>query len=78
MQEQIRSDRSTVSVLDSSHHILRLPEVLAMTGLSRTTLWRRVKAGDFPARVRLGGRRSRAVGWRRADVERWLEELREA
>ena len=55
--------------------ILRLPDVLAAVGVSRTTLWRRVQAGDFPAPVRLGGARSRAMGWKRADVERWIEEL---
>ncbi|MDE2903317.1 MAG: hypothetical protein OXP73_09825 [Chloroflexota bacterium] len=39
-------------------------------------MWRRVRAGDFPAPVvRLGGKGSRAVGWRRLDVERWLEAL---
>ena len=55
--------------------ILRLPAVLDAVGVSRTTLWRRVQAGDFPAPVRLGGARARAMGWRRADVERWIEEL---
>ena len=78
MRERFRSDRSTESVLNSSHLILRTPAVLALIGLSRTSLWRRVCAGDFPAPVRLGGRGSRAVGWRRADVERWLEELPKA
>ena len=34
-----------------------------------------IRAGDFPAPVRLGGHGSRAVGWHRADVERWLEAL---
>ena len=58
--------------------ILRTPAVLTLIGLSRTSLWRRVPAGDFPAPVRLGGQGSRAVGWRRADVERWLEGLRKA
>ena len=58
--------------------ILRTPSVLTLIGLSRTSLWRRVRAGDFPAPVRLGGQGSRAVGWRRADVERWLEGLPKA
>ena len=78
MDEKFRSDRSTESVLNSPPAILRTPAVLALIGLSRTSLWRRVRAGDFPAPVRLGGRESRAVGWRRADVERWLEALPKA
>ena len=78
MREQFRSDRSTESVLFSSPVILRTPAVLALIGLSRTSLWRRVRDGDFPAPIRLGGLGSRAVGWRRADVERWLEALPKA
>ena len=78
MREQFRSDRSTESVLNSSHVILRTPAVLALIGLSRTSLWRRVRDGDFSAPVRLGGHGSRAVGWRRTDVERWLEALPKA
>ena len=60
------------SILVSYPVILRTPTVLELICLSRTSLWRRVRAGDFPAPVRLGGHGSRAVGWRREDVERWL------
>ena len=55
--------------------ILRMPEVLHRTGLSRTTLWRRVKASEFPQPVRLGGPSSRAVGWRAEDVQQWVRGL---
>lgn len=55
--------------------ILRVPQVIRATGLSRTTLWRRVRAGEFPTPLRLGGPRSRAVGWRRADIDNWLSQL---
>ncbi len=54
--------------------ILRLRQVMALTGLSKTTLWRRVRDEDFPAALRLGGAKSRAVGWRRGEVEEWLRE----
>jgi prophage regulatory protein len=52
--------------------ILRLPEVLARTGLSRTNVYRRVAAGTFPAPVALG---PRAVGWRESDIIEWIESL---
>ena len=58
--------------------ILRIDEVTALTGLSKATIWRRVGAGDFPAQVRLGGPTSRAVGWRRTDVEAWIASLQAA
>lgn len=56
-----------------TEQILRLPEVLAMTGLSRSSLYRRINSGDFPAPILLGGDDSRAVGWRRSEVEAWIE-----
>ena len=52
--------------------ILRTADVITATGLSRTTLWRRVKTGDFPPPIRLGGPTSRAVGWRRNEIETWI------
>lgn len=53
--------------------ILREKEVIKLVGLSRTSIWRKERLGTFPARVRLGG--GRAVGWRRADLEEWLNSL---
>jgi len=44
--------------------VVRLPEVLEITGLSRTTIWRRERYGSLPSPFRLGGERTRAVGWR--------------
>ena len=51
------------------HSILRLPAVKATTGLSRSTIYLRIKAGEFPAQVSLG---ARAVGWLEAEIERWI------
>jgi prophage regulatory protein len=49
---------------------LRFEAVKTQTGLSRTTIHRLVKAGDFPAPKRLG---VRAVGWLSSDLARWRE-----
>ena len=61
------------------HHptmrILRQPEVIEMTGLSRTTIWRRVQDGSFPPPIRLGGHGTRAVGWRHTDIHNWFNHL---
>lgn len=50
--------------------ILRLPEVKARTGLSRSTIYLRVSEGTFPQPVKLG---ARAVGWLESEVEAWLQ-----
>ena len=55
--------------------ILRTPQVLELIPISRATLWRRVQSGQFPPPLRLGGPNSRAVGWRRTDIEEWLRNL---
>ena len=53
------------------HCILRRKQVEARTGLSRSTLYARIKAGTFPAPVSLG---PRAVGWIESDVQRWVSD----
>ena len=50
--------------------LLRLPAVMHVTGLSRSTLYRLISCEQFPRPVRLG---PRAVGWRRADLDAWSE-----
>nr|WP_224004573.1 AlpA family phage regulatory protein [Paraburkholderia tropica] len=49
--------------------ILRRPQVEDETGLSRTTIYRRIGAKTFPAQVQLG---PRCVGWRRGDIDAFL------
>ncbi len=48
---------------------LRLPEVMARTGLSRSTIYVRLDQGRFPSPVSLGGR---AVGWIEAEIDEWM------
>ncbi|MAA75048.1 MAG: AlpA family transcriptional regulator [Salinisphaeraceae bacterium] len=49
--------------------IIRLPEVKARTGLSRSTIYLRIQQGQFPQPISLGGR---AVGWVESELEQWL------
>ncbi len=52
--------------------ILRLPEVKARTGLSRSTIYLKVSEESFPAPVSLGGKR--AVGWIETEVQEWIDQ----
>jgi prophage regulatory protein len=54
--------------------ILRLPDVLHRTGLSRSTIYMRIASGEFLKPVSLG---RRAVGWKYSDLEDWLQRLSE-
>ena len=53
--------------------IMRLSEVKAVTGLSKTTIYRFEKEGRFPLRVSLG---ERSVGWFEDDIQSFLQSLR--
>ena len=50
----------------NENKILRMTEVVDRTGLSESSIRRRVADDEFPAPLRLGGAKSRAVGWRTA------------
>ena len=49
---------------------LRLPSVLQITGLGRSTIYRMVADNRFPRPVRIG---QRAIAWRQSDLESWSE-----
>ena len=55
--------------MTTPNRILRLGSVLERTGLSRSTLYRKIERGSFPAQVRIS---DRCIGWRESDIERWL------
>jgi prophage regulatory protein len=54
---------------DAPDRILRLNTVLDRTGLSRSTLYRKVEAGTFPKQIPIA---QRCVGWRESAVQAWL------
>ena len=49
--------------------LMRLNEVLDLTGLSRATLYRKISAGTFPPQHKLA---ERCCGWRAGEVDIWL------
>ena len=51
--------------------IIRLPTVIARTGLSRSTIYQKISIGTFPGSVTLG---PRAVGWINEEIDQWIEE----
>lgn len=55
---------------DLPRRLLRLPAVLKLTGLGRSTIYRWIADGSFPAPVQLG---PRAVAWRSSDLDRWAQ-----
>lgn len=62
---------SSQSLAPSAPMFLRMPAVVRLTGLGRSTIYRLMAESKFPRSVRLG---DRAVAWRQSDVDRWSEE----
>ncbi|WP_419808604.1 helix-turn-helix transcriptional regulator [Sphingomonas sp.] len=54
---------------DTPDRILRLKTVLERTGLSRSTLYRKVEARTFPKQIKIS---TRCAGWRESAVKAWL------
>ena len=55
---------------DRPDRILRLPAVLDRTGLSRSTLYRKIQEGTFPKQIALG---VRTAGWRKLSIAAWMQ-----
>jgi prophage regulatory protein len=60
----------TAATAETPAPLLRLPAVMRLTGLGRSTIYRMVSEKRFPCPVRLA---HRAVAWRRADLEVWSD-----
>lgn len=54
---------------ESEPAFYRLADVIRITALSRSSIYRRIAAGEFPPQVSLGGR---AKGWRREALQAWI------
>ena len=52
--------------------VLRLPEVVRRTGLSRSTLYNKIADGTFPRALHLG---DRSVGWLESEIDEWVKRL---
>ena len=55
---------------------LRLADVLQTTGLKRSTLYTRIKAGTFPQQIKLGG--PHASAWLSTEIDAWMQSCIEA
>jgi prophage regulatory protein len=49
--------------------IIRLRTVLSRTGLSRSTIYRKITEGTFPPQLKIS---VNGAGWRESDINRWI------
>jgi prophage regulatory protein len=48
--------------------VIKIAEVSYQTGLSRATIYREIKAGNFPKQLQLSPQR---VGWLQCEIDAW-------
>ncbi len=49
--------------------IIRFDTVRARTGLSRSTIYRKIAEGTFPPQLKIS---TNGAGWRESDINRWV------
>ncbi|MDQ0250862.1 prophage regulatory protein [Sphingomonas kyeonggiensis] len=54
---------------DTPDRILRIKTVLERTGLSRSTMYRKMQNGTFPPAIKIS---ARCAGWRESAISAWL------
>lgn len=54
---------------DNKPRFLRLPDVKNRTGLSRSSIYAKIKQGIFPKYINLS---SRSVGWLESEINEWI------
>jgi len=55
--------------MSNAERIIRLNTVLARTGLSRATIYRKIAEGTFPRNVKIS---IHGTGWHESEVNRWI------
>ncbi len=55
--------------MPETERIIRIKTVLARTGLSRSTLYRKMAEGSFPKQLKLG---QHSAGWHESAINAWI------
>ena len=61
-------------VIQGGERLVRMPELIALIGLSRATILRYIKSGAFPAPMQLS---QRCVAWKASSINGWLLALKQ-
>ena len=57
--------------IDITHRFLRLKDVIRVTSLSRSTIYRYVASGIFPKQIEIA---PKIVVWIESDIQKWMSE----
>ncbi len=67
------SSEERVCIVDENEigRLISMASLVAMLGLSRSTIYKMIKDGTFPKPIKIGARR---IAWRIDAVDKWLTE----
>lgn len=57
--------------MSNTERIIRLKTVLDRTGLSRSTIYRKIAEGTFPSQVKIS---VHGAGWHESAINRWISD----
>ena len=63
------SEQEAARPCENQTRIVRLKTVLARTGLSRSTIYRKIAEGTFPTQIKIS---VNGTGWHESDINRWI------
>ncbi|WP_234701714.1 helix-turn-helix transcriptional regulator [Glaesserella parasuis] len=56
-------------IMERAERFLKIDDVVARSGLAKTSIYRRIRSGQFPKSINLGGRR---VVWLESELNEWM------
>ena len=59
--------------MDSNEQFLKLPQVIALTALSRSSIYAYIQKKAFPAPIKISGPGGRSVAWTVSSIAAWQE-----
>ena len=65
------SNQVTPTTSAAADRLLRLPQVEALTGLKRSSLYKKIQNREFPAQLKLS---ARASAWSENAVQGWIQD----
>ena len=70
MSSEITRNNETVNEFLPATGFLRLPQILKLIPVSKSSIWAWIAKGDFPKPCKLG---PRTTAWKTSDVWAWIE-----
>lgn len=69
LDSHIQSEGTAILAAPALERLIGRKEVLILIGISNATLWRWIKAGRFPAPLKIGKKK---VAWRSSVLAAWI------